>query len=69
MDVIKEDFREQFDAADGQRPFDPAGDEKGNNHGVQTAGEPPGHRLDEAAVMFFDHAKGWRSLDISQPSP
>ena len=56
VDVIKEDLREQFNAADGQRPFHPAGDEEGNDQGVQTAGEPPRHRLDETAIRFFSHA-------------
>lgn len=57
MDVIQENLREQFHAADGERPFQFSGDQKGNNQRVQAAGQAPGNRFDETAIRFFSHAE------------
>jgi hypothetical protein len=56
VDVIQADFREQFHAADGQRPFQFSRDEKRNDQRVHAAGEPPRDGFDQTAVMLVGHA-------------
>jgi hypothetical protein len=53
VDVIEENFREQFHAADGERPFQFPGDDEC----VQAAGETPRNCLGKTAIMFFGHAE------------
>ena len=55
MDVIQKNFREQFHAADVERPLQFPGDEEGDEQRVQTAGESPRNCLGETAIMFFGH--------------
>jgi hypothetical protein len=57
VDVIQENFREQFNTADVKRPLQFSGDEEGDEQRVQAAGETPRNRLGETAIMFFGHAK------------
>lgn len=57
VNVIKKNFREQFNSADGERPFQFPGDEKSDDERVQTAGQTPGNSLGETAIMFFGSHK------------
>ena len=56
VDVIQENFREQFHAADVERPLQLPRDNKSDDERVQAPGDAPRNRLGETAIMFFGHA-------------
>jgi hypothetical protein len=56
MDLIQENFREQFHAADVERPPQFPGNKEGDDQRVHATGETPRNRLGETAIMFFGHA-------------
>ena len=56
VDVIQENLREQFHAADVERPLQFPRDKKSDDERVNTAGDAPRNRLGETAIMFFGHA-------------
>ena len=56
VDVIQENFREQFHAADVKCPLQFPRDEKSDGKRVNAAGDAPRNRLGETAIMFFGHA-------------
>lgn len=57
VDVIQKNFREQFHAADGERPFQLARDDERDDERVNTAGDAPRDSFDQTSVMFFSHIK------------